>query len=165
MTLNIPASDTPHRKPIRLAAARYRGGGRVFLVTACTEDRHPWFSLHPVLADQATAVIDDLVAARGTILYAWCVMPDHVHLLMEDTDVIGYIRAFKGRVTACARRSDPVRRLWMRSFHDHALRDGERLADTARYVLGNPVRAGIVAEASLYRWSGSGVWTDWRSWR
>ena len=164
MTNRAPASVTPSRKRIRLDAAEYRAEGRVFLVTICTVDRRPWFSLHPPLADIATATIVAIADARWSTLHAWCVMPDHVHLLMEDTDVVGYVRVFKGSLTTRARCIDPHHRLWQRSFHDHAPRSGVVLVETARYVLDNPVRAGIVAAAAQYRWSGSGTWPDWRNW-
>jgi len=164
MTNRAPASVTPRRKRIRLDAAEYRAEGRVFLVTICTVDRRPWFSLHPPLADIATATIVAIADARWSTLHAWCVMPDHVHLLMEDADVVGYVRVFKGSLTTRARCIDSHRRLWQRSFHDHAPRSRESLFETARYVLGNPVRAGIVAKAAEYRWSGSGTWPDRSGW-
>ena len=164
MTNRAPASAAPRRKRIRLDAAEYRAPGRVFLVTICTDIRRPWFSLHPALADITAATIVAIADARWTTLHAWCVMPDHVHLLMEDADVVGYVRAFKGSLTTRAQRIDPNGRLWQRSFHDHAPRSGEGLLETARYVLGNPVRAGIVAEAAEYRWSGSRTWPDRMDW-
>ena len=164
MINGVPAYDTYHRRRIRLDPAIYRGRGLVFLVTVCTNDRHPWFSRHPALADDAAAGIEDIAAARGTILHAWCVMPDHVHLLIDDVDVTAFVRVFKGKLTSSARWTDPARRLWQRSFHDHALRSGECVEKTVRYILSNPVRAGIVAVASQYRWSGSGSWPEWRDW-
>lgn len=162
MNTVTPDSGIPCRKRIRLDLAPYRGGGQVFLLTICTDGRHPWFSLHLDLADHAAAEIVTLAAARGTVLHAWCVMPDHLHLLVNDVDVIDFVRILKGRVLVHARRVDAGRRLWQRSFHDHALRTEERETDAVRYVLFNPVRAGIVAAAGEYRWSGSETRPDWR---
>jgi len=164
MTNRTPEYATPRRKRIRLDSALYHAEGRVFLVTICTAGRHPWFSLHPSLANKTAATIVVLANARWTTLHAWCVLPDHVHILMEDPDVVGYVRVLKGSLTTCARRIDPQRRLWQRSFHDHAPRSGEGLLETARYVLGNPVRAGIVAAAAEYRWSGSETWPNRMDW-
>ena len=164
MSSVTPAPDRPHRKRIRLDPAFYRGGVQAFLVTICVVDRRPWFSQHPALADYAATEVAALAANRGAILHAWCVMPDHLHLLIADVDVVDFIRILKGRVAVHARRADAGRRFWQRSFHDHAPRSGEDLYCMARYVLENPVRAGIVTTASEYRWAGSGTWVDWREW-
>jgi len=89
-------------------------------------------------------------------------MPDHVHLLLQDQEVVGLIRLFKGRMTPRARSIEPKRQLWQRSFFDHALRKEESLSEIACYIWENPVRAEIVEEPQEYPWSGSEVWPDWR---
>lgn len=158
------ANPNPHRTHIRLPLGTCRRSYHVFFVTICTAERHPWFAHHPLLAGQTGAVINDLAAARGSTLHAWCVMPDHVHFVLADTDVVEYVRFLEGRTAIGARRIEPGRRLWQRSFHDHALRSGESLLAAVRYVLENPVRAAVVARAEAYCWSGSATWPDWRSW-
>jgi REP element-mobilizing transposase RayT len=52
-------------------------------------------------------------------------MPDHVHLLVQDHDVVEYVRLVKGRTTPSARQHARGRRLWQRSFYDHGLRKEE----------------------------------------
>ena len=96
-------------------------------------------------------------------MYAWCVMPDHVHLLLQDSDIVSFIRKTKGRLTTESRRLEPERKLWQRSFYDHAIRTDEKMIDVARYIFENPVRAKMVTSASDYPWSGSIVWPDWRN--
>ena len=100
---------------------------------------------------------------RETVLYAWCIMPDHIHLLLQDKDVVELVRLLKGRLTPEARRLEPGRVLWQRGFYDHALREVESLLDVAHYIWQNPVRAGITACASGYPWSGSQVWPNWKA--
>jgi REP element-mobilizing transposase RayT len=85
-------------------------------------------------------------------------MPDHVHLLIGTTPATplpSFIGAWKSR-TYQARRllgfGDPF---WQRSFFDHAVRTREDLRAAATYILGNPVRAGIVAEFHQYPLCGS----------
>jgi REP element-mobilizing transposase RayT len=164
MTSGDVEGTTPRRTRIRLNASAYRTGEPTFLLTICTDARNPWFSAHPMLADAATGEIAKLPGSRGTRLYAWCVMPDHVHLIMRDRDVIECVRILKGRLTVAARRLDPSRRLWQRGFHDHALRQEEHVLVASRYVLTNPVRAGMVGTAAEYAWSGSAIWPGWRAW-
>ena len=100
---------------------------------------------------------------RETVLYAWCIMPDTIHMLLRDKDVVERVRWLKGRLTPEARRLEPGRVLWQRSSYDHALREVESLLDVALYLWQNPVRAGITDCASGYPWSGSLVWPNWKA--
>ena len=151
----------PARKRIRLAPSAYRQGD-VFSVTISTFERYPWFGGHPELAGKAVMLLTDLVEDRGTELYAWCIMPDHVHLLVCDIDLVQLVRLFKGRLTPSAHALNPDRPLWQRSFYDHGLRREESLVCVAEYIWENPVRAKIVDDAADYPWSGSTVWKDWK---
>jgi putative transposase len=150
----------PVRKKIRLPSPVY-SQDRAFFTTIATHHKHPWFRLHRQLCDTAIQMFRDLASARGIIIYAWCIMPDHVHLLLEGLEVINFIRLFKGRMTP-ARAIDPDLRLWQRSFYDHALRKEESLSEIACYIWENPVRAAMVEDSTEYPWSGSEVWPDWR---
>jgi len=90
-------------------------------------------------------------------------MPDHIHFLIQGANIIDFIRLFKGKLTPIARLIEPGRKLWQRSFYDHALRSEESLYDVARYIWENPVRMGITEDPPGYLWSGSEVWRNWRS--
>ena len=151
----------PVRKRIRLPLPIY-SQGHAFFITIATHQKHPWFGLHPQLCDASVQIIRDLASTRGTEVYAWCVMPDHVHLLLQDHEVVSFARLFKGRMTPRARTMEPERRLWQRSFFDHALRKEESVADIACYIWENPVRTGTVEHPAEYQWSGSEVWPEWR---
>ncbi len=67
-------------------------------------------------------------------LFAWCIMPDHIHFLIQGSRLIEFVRKFKGKMTPFARTIDPSKRLWQRSFFDHALRKEETLLDVACYI-------------------------------
>ena len=74
-----------------------------------------------------------------------------------------FVRLFKGKMIPHARAVHGGRRLWQRSFFDHALRKEEALQEVASYIWENPVRKGIVDQPAKYRWSGSFTWPEWRS--
>ncbi|MDQ7783175.1 MAG: transposase [Desulfomonilaceae bacterium] len=154
-------TNLPKRKTIRLPGDAYRQND-VFSVTIAASHRHPWFHIYVELADVAVQLLADLASERKTSLYAWCIMPDHVHLLLQDEEIVEFLRLFKGRMTPKSRRLDPTRTLWQRSFYDHALRKDESLETVAVYIWQNPVRLGIVDHAFVYPWSGSLVWPNWR---
>lgn len=154
----IPPSK---RKSIRLTATAYRQN-HLFSITVATYRKYPWFSRYPMLAEGLAGTLDDISSARSATLYAWCIMPDHLHLLLQDPDVVAFVRRVKGKMTVAARQFEPNRKLWQRSFYDHAIRAEEGLFDVACYIFENPVRSNLVRSASDYPWSGSYVWPDWR---
>ena len=153
-------SQFPIRKKIRLPLPAY-GKGHAFFITISTFQRFSWFQKYTPLSKSAIERIRDLAVGNGILVYAWCIMPDHIHLLIQGSDIIGFIRLLKGKMTPVARSIEPSRRLWQRSFYDHALRKEEALSDIACYIWENPVRAGIVNKPIDYSWSGSEVWPNW----
>jgi len=149
-------------KRIRLEPEAYRVG-HCFSVILATAKRARIFT-------EAKAVQTCLSALKHAAtryeakVYAYCFMPDHLHLLgdtPDSVDFIGFIRYFK-QLSAhpLSHSSQTARRLWQTRFYDHALRSEESVEAVARYVLDNPVRAGMVADAADYPYSGSLVWKD-----
>ena len=89
--------------------------------------------------------MDDLGAT-----HSWCyvVMPDHCHWLFSLKDQYSLaqtVRMFKGK---CSRYVGI--NLWQKGFHDHALRSDSELLPMARYVIANPLRAGLVERVGDY---------------
>jgi len=67
-------------------------------------------------------------------------MPDHLHMLALFSRDLGMIKVVSNwkryLATKCKIR-------WQRDFFDHRLRSDESADDKARYILQNPVRAGL----------------------
>ena len=147
-------------KRIRLPLDVYNQELTVF-ATISTADRRKWFFEFPELATDAAAILAETCLERTSLLFAWCIMPDHIHLLISDKDIISFIRAFKGRLTPRARAICPGKKLWQRSFYEHVLRGTESAMDVAGYIYENPVRCGLVTLPHEYPFVGSGVWPDW----
>ena len=81
-------------------------------------------------------------------------MPDHFHGMVkmgEKTDLNSLMNRIK---SASARRVNRIigreGALWARAYHDHALRREEDLLETARCIVANPVRAGLVKRVGDY---------------
>jgi putative transposase len=160
-----------------VAGFNYRGLRRYF-ITVCTASRRRWFA-DPRLAEELTTQIPLFFEKRGLAVLAYCLMPDHLHLLLEgtreDADLVGAVFAWK-QATGFAWKRRTGTRLWQKGFHDRVLRDGDDLRAVVRYVLENPVRARLCRNATEYPWTGSsryelddllshaGEWTPpWRS--
>jgi len=88
-------------------------------------------------------------------IYAYCFMPDHVHLLVSGIDPRKFAQRYKGRSTRIYWETGGVGKLWQRGFYDHVLRKEEDVKQLARYILGNPVRKGLVEDYRGYPFSGS----------
>ena len=80
-------------------------------------------------------------------------MPDHWHGLieLEDAELGHVVRRFKSfatkAVNARGRRAYPV---WQKGFHDAGLRQVEDARAAARYLVANPVRAGLAVTVNDY---------------
>ena len=88
-------------------------------------------------------------------------MPDHAHLLVEGLSDKSNLRRFvnsakqhSGYAHGQARRE----RLWQGGYYDRVLRPSEDPKWVARYILENPVRAGLVESPQDYDFLGSDVW-------
>ena len=87
-------------------------------------------------------------------------MPDHVHALVStlavDADFHRFIRTAKQRSGFEFRRRTG-HRLWQDSFFDRTVRDDESPVLIMSYIIGNPVRAGLVRTPEEYPYWGSQV--------
>ena len=84
-------------------------------------------------------------------------MPDHAHWLVElagTSSLSNTIGALKKAIATPVNVSrDCVgRTLWQAGFHDHALRTEDDVIVIARYIVANPVRAGLVKRVGDYPW-------------
>ncbi len=98
---------------------------------------------------------------KFTIL-AYCLMPDHVHLLIEgSSETSDFRHLMKSAKQSSSQRfaASFKRPLWQEGFYDRVLREDDDPKNVARYVIENPVRAGLVCSALDYPLSGSDIWT------
>jgi len=114
----------------------------------------------------ASRLLAESSAWTGADLLAWVLMPDHWHGVValrqaELSDVVGKL---KGRSARLLRRELAVPdRIWGRGFHDRALRKEDDLVAMARYVVLNPVRAGLVGSVREYPFWDAAWVTDGRA--
>jgi len=149
-------SAYPKRKPRpRLPSFDYRGSYAYHIILR-TQEGAPYFAKRS-FADRCIEHLKALAERLTFRLLAFCFMPDHLHALVlgqKDTaDLLRFVQRFK-QVTAFEFKQTAGRRLWQQSFYDRALRLEEDLTQVAEYILGNPVRAGLVANFGEYPLSG-----------
>src|SRR5947207_9395233 len=102
------------------------------------------------------ALLAEGCRAAGVEVWAWCLMPNHVHLILVPSDPDGLRRAlarvhrsYAGTIQARRKRTG---HFWQGRFGAVAM-DDEHLAAALRYVSLNPVRARLVERAQDWRWS------------
>jgi type I restriction enzyme R subunit/putative DNA methylase len=92
-------------------------------------------------------------------LYAWVVMPNHVHMLILPlVDTARITRWLKGSTARAAnlilgRTGQPF---WQDESYDHYLRSVDQMNRTMAYIEQNPVSAGLVDSVENWRWSSAG---------
>jgi len=125
----------------------------IYLVTATTIECAKIFENFNA-ACAAARCFEDRAVLKDAAMLAWVLMPDHAHWLIElsEHDVLGTVvnRIKSASARHANRVLDREGALWSAAYHDHALRAEDDLPDTARYVVANPLRAGLVKSLGDY---------------
>jgi putative transposase len=154
----------PH-KNIRLSTEQYKGQRWHFVTICCAGRRR-------VFASQKRAVwIVEILRQEATSahfrVYAYCVMPDHLHILVAGvdatSDLLRFVKEFKQKTSYVFERSFHAS-LWQKKFYDHILRPRDSIDGVAAYIWLNPVRKGLCADPKAYPFSGSFT-LDWMNLR
>ena len=126
---------------------------QVYCITTVTRDRQLLFTD----INAARLLVRELRClheAEEVISLAWVVMPDHLHWLIQLNDhwslsrVVKTIKARSARTINChlGKRGS----LWQRAYFDRAVRKDEGIRQVARYIVANPLRAGLVRKIGDY---------------
>jgi len=98
-------------------------------------------------------------------LIAWCIMPNHLHVLIETkpgyslSDIAHSWKSFTAHeANKLLGRSGTF---WMPDYFDRFIRDEKHFAATVEYIRENPVKAGLVDSPEKWPWSG---WPDHEQW-
>jgi REP element-mobilizing transposase RayT len=141
----VPYSD--------LLRGRASIGGQIYLVTTVTRGRARLFT-NLYLGRIVVRELHSAATPACATTPAYVVMPDHLHWLLQlqsGIDLSEVVWAVKGRSSFGINRARDVRGcVWQPKFHDRALRSDEPLGAVARYVVCNPIRAGLVRRLHEY---------------
>ena len=107
----------------------------------------------------AELVCDAIVhfESKRYLLFAWAVMPNHLHLVLEPSkgielsDIVHSIKSY----TAQQANKKLGRRgaFWQPDYFDRYIRDRQHFKNAIRYVEANPVKAGLIDDKAKWRWS------------
>ena len=139
----------PHASNLR--KGRYSQPGLFHFLTTSVANRRRIFTRH----EHAIVVLESirwLHRARRLIVDAAVVMPDHVHLAgqLGGNSLSSVMHTFKSYTASRLADSGVDAPVWQPGYHDHALRDDEDYSVRIRYLIDNPVRAGLVERIGDY---------------
>ena len=144
------------RKDIRLPQGNYRGR-RLYFVTLCFHNRRS-FGTNARISRWLIDRIRFHAATCKFFVHAYCVMPDHVHLLTaaasDTSNSMKFVEAFK-QETAIEFERKTRRRLWQLKYYDRILRRTDSADRVAWYIWMNPVRKGLCTAPADYPFVGS----------
>ena len=146
-------------RPRRLEDISYVGYQRYFL-TVCTASRHRAFEEEKT-ALECTDHLQRSSRSHDFAIAAYCFMPDHVHVLVYGTSERSDFRAFAllfKKLTGFYYKRRVGRPLWQPGYYEHVLRNDEVAETVARYILENPIRAGLTRTLAEYPFAGSDLY-------
>jgi putative transposase len=123
-----------------------------FLTFSCHERK-------PYLTDPAAnAIVEETLertrARHDACIYAYVLMPEHVHILMNEPPkilVAMFLKAFKQEVSRKLKGDRD--HFWQHRYFDRNIRGEDSMSEIIRYIHRNPVARGLVSQAEDYQWS------------
>jgi len=134
-----------HQKDLR--KGRYSQQNQIYHITFTTINRLPIFQDF----EKARALINILKQSsqlKHTATLAFVIMPDHVHWLMQlmgTHQLQNVVKVVKSKATI--QIGQPI---WQVGYYDHAIRKDEDIQTIARYIVANPIRAGLAVKVGDY---------------
>ena len=125
-----------------------------FHITAACFEHQSYIGRGPARMDAFAGDLLTLFAAQASRTFAWCVLPNHYHALVEAPDILGLLRElgkFHGRTSHAwnGEENSRGRKVFFRAV-ERAMRSERHYWATLNYVHHNPVHHGYVER-----------WTDW----
>jgi REP element-mobilizing transposase RayT len=136
-----------------LRKGRYSLENYIYHVTIVTSDRKKIFTELPL----GRLVVRSLIRLEHTgraSTMAFVIMPDHMHWLFQlpqDSNLsstVGSMKSQSSSLINCHLGTSGAN--WQKGFHDRALRRDEDIVQVARYIVANPLRAGLTSDIGDY---------------
>jgi putative transposase len=159
LSMTPPSTKPGHRA---LRRGRHSAPGQRYFVTTVCDQRRRRFE-HVGAVSVAAEKLQEHALWGDSRVLCWVLMPDHLHALIElgrDRTLSRLMQRVKSVLALAVHEVDGgAGRLWMPGYHDRALRVEEDAPGVARYIIWNPVRAGLVASPHDYPYW-SAVWPE-----
>ena len=108
----------------------------------------------PESKNTVEAVLEATRARHQARIYAYVLMPEHIHLLINEPPsilVAQFLKAFK-QITSRKLRG-AREKFWQERYYDSNVHGEDERSEVIRYIHRNPVKRGLVASPGDYPWS------------
>ena len=132
---------------------RFQNTGQSHFVTFCCYHRRPLLLINHN-RQIFEAALERVRRNFGLRVYAYVVMPEHVHLLMSEPLRATLADAIKSLKQGVARRlGGGEEHFWQKRYYDFNVRTHAQLIEKLHYIHQNPVRRGLCERADDWEWS------------
>lgn len=138
-------TEKPHSKDLR--KGRFSEPGRIYVITTVTSRRQPLFQDF-LAARTLIQVMMEHERAGFAATLCFVVMPDHLHWMMQLGEMKNLGETVQALKSLTSRRIG--RPVFQKGYYDHAVRKEEDVKNLARYIVANPLRAGLVGNVNDY---------------
>ncbi len=131
----------------------YEGDRRFIVTAACFEHKHIIGASAKRMAECESELIE-AIRDFGAVLYAWCILPNHYHLLIRTSRIKEFLREIGKFHGASSYRwngedNSRGRKVWFRCV-ERSMRSERHFYASLNYIHHNPVKHGYVSQ-----------WQDW----
>lgn len=135
---------------------RHFEAGYSYFVTSIVQERRPIFA-DEKMCKILLVTVEYFKLILDYRIYAYCIMPDHLHLILHPTgkhDLSYIMQMIKG---SFARKFNKMNNLsgqvWQKRFYDEGIRDANMLMQKIEYIHNNPIRKNLTASPGDYLYS------------
>ena len=123
-------------------------GSIIFITTRLGEKGRLFIESETNIVEET---ILDLASEKEVMLYAYVIMPDHIHLLIRPTNhgISKTMQLIKGRASRKINKGS----FWQKGFFDFAILTEKKFREKFNYIHYNPVKKGLVERAEDYKYS------------
>ena len=145
MNFKTKMQATPSQRQLR--KGRFSQPNQIYHVITNTKNRRPIFKNHHCARKLIRQLMIQQQLGNANTL-AFVVMPDHLHWLLQLngkqnlSEIVKTVKAITAKTIG-----EPI---WQSGYYDHAVRKDENIQNIARYIVGNPIRAGLVVKIGDY---------------
>ena len=144
---------------------RFQHSGQGHFVTFCCYHRRPLLSTDESRRAFESA-LERVRRSYGLCVYGYVIMPEHVHLLLSESQRGTLADALKSLKQGVSRRlignfplkpkpglSGPPQHFWQKRYYDFNIRNYAQFVEKLRYIHRNPVNRGLCDRPEDWPWS------------
>ena len=137
-----------------LRIGRYSEANRIYFVTTVINNRKEAIFTDFFCARLVVNEMRYLHDTEKVSSIAWVIMPDHLHWLFQlkaQDSLPDVMKILKARSAQNINKYlGTTGAVWQKTYYDHAVRKEEDIKGISRYIIANPLRAGLVEHISDY---------------